>query len=161
MRHRKAGRKLGRKTGPRQALRRHVVGSLFRHGRIETTLAKAKEFRPWAEKMITVAKRGAAARAAGDQVSALNAYRRLITEMHDEGIVVKLIEEIGPRFADRPGGYTRIMRNAKARVGDNAPTAVFELLGYDAESAAAEKAAARAVRDEKKAKQAATAVPQS
>lgn len=161
MRHRKAGRKLGRKTGPRQALRRDIAGALFLHGRIETTLAKAKEFRPWAERMITIAKRGAAARAAGDTVAALNAYRRLITEMHDEGLVVKLIEEIGPQFADRPGGYTRILKNAKRRVGDNAPTAVFELVGYDAESAAAEKASARAARVDKKARRTAPSGPQA
>jgi len=151
------GRKLGRKTGPRHALRRHVVGALFLHGRIETTISKAKEFRPWAERLITIAKRGAAARAAGDRVAALNVYRRLLAEIHDESLVVKLIEELGPRFADRPGGYTRILRKAKPRVGDNATTAVFELLGHDAESAAAEKAAARAARDERRAKQAASA----
>lgn len=137
-----------------------MAGALFLHGRIETTLAKAKEFRPWAERMITIAKRGAAARAAGDQQAALNAYRRLITEMHDEGLVVKLIEEIGPMFADRPGGYTRILKVAKRRVGDNAPTAVFELVGYDAESAAAEKASARAARDDKRSRRAGAAAAQ-
>jgi len=146
MRHGNTGRKLGRKAAPRRALRRHVVCSLFTHGRIETTISKAKEFRPWAERMITIAKRGAAARAAGDTVTALNAYRRLIAELHDESVVVKLIEEIAPPFADRPGGYTRVLRTAKPRLGDNATTAVFELVSFDAESAAAAKAAARAAR---------------
>jgi len=152
MRHGNNGRKLGRKTGPRKALRRHIASALFLHGRIETTISKAKEFRPWAERMITIAKRGAAARAAGDQVVALNAYKRLIAELHDESVVVKLIEEIGPSFADRPGGYTRVLRKAKPRVGDNATTAVFELVNFDAESAAAGVAAARAARDAKRAK---------
>ena len=132
MRHRKRGRKFGRKTDPRRALRRDVVNSLFRHGRITTTLARAKEFRSYAEKMITIAKRGAAARAAGDTVTALNAYRRLLSELHDETMVAKLIEEIAPPFADRPGGYTRLLRHAKGRLGDNAPTALFELLTYQA-----------------------------
>jgi large subunit ribosomal protein L17 len=157
MRHRKTGRKLGRKTGPRKALRRHVVSALFRHGRIETTISKAKEFRPWAERMITIARRGAAARAAGDKVAALNAYKRLVAELHEEAIVVKLIEEIGPAFADRPGGYTRVLRTAKPRLGDNATTAVFELVTFDAEAAAASAASARAERDRKRSKSAAGA----
>lgn len=155
MRHRNSGRKLGRKTGPRLALRRHVVGALFLHGRIETTISKAKEFRPWAERLITIAKRGASARASEDKVGALNAYRRLLAELHDESLVVKLIEDIAPKFADRPGGYTRVLRNAKPRVGDNATTAIFELVSFDAEAAAADKAAARAQRDAAGAKRAA------
>src|SRR5262245_7732410 len=159
MRHRKTGRKLGRKSAQRRALQRHVVASLFTHGRIETTLPKAKEFRPWAERLITIAKRGAAARAAGDRGQALNAYKRLVSEIRDEALVVKLIEEIAPRFADRPGGYTRILRKAKPRVADNATTAVFELLGYDAESAAQDKAAARAAREERRTKRAAASAP--
>jgi large subunit ribosomal protein L17 len=130
MRHRSKGRKLGRRSGPRAALRRDVVNALFRHGRITTTLPKAKEFRPWAERMITVAKRGAAAKKAGEGAVALNAYRRLVAELHDEDVVHKLVEEIGPSFADRPGGYTRIMKLAKSRKGDAAPTAFFELVTY-------------------------------
>lgn len=157
MRHRKTGRKLGRQTGPRRALRRHIVSSLFQHGRIRTTLPKAKEFRPWAERLVTIARRGAAARAAGDTTAALNAYRRLIAELHDEALVVKLIEEVAPKFADRPGGYTRILRESKRRVGDNATTAVFELVTYDAEAAAAGRAAERAARDKRRSKQAAAA----
>ncbi|MCE9636123.1 MAG: 50S ribosomal protein L17 [Planctomycetes bacterium] len=151
MRHGNTGRKLGRKAQPRRALRRHVVCSLFTHGRIETTISKAKEFRPWAERMITIAKRGAAARAAGDTVTALNAYRRLLAELHDEPVVAKLIGEIGPAFADRPGGYTRMLRTAKPRLGDNATTVVFELVTFDADAAAATKAAARAARGPKRA----------
>ena len=135
MRHRKRGRKLGRKSSPRKALRRHVVCALFEHGRITTTLTKAKEFRPWAERMITIAKKAAAARAAGDDTTALNGYRRLLAHLHDEDIVSKLVGEIGGQFADRPGGYTRILRHSKGRLGDNAPTAVFELVTYDAAQA--------------------------
>ncbi len=132
MRHRKRGRKFGRQTGPRHALRRHVVCALFLHGRIDTTLARAKDFRPYAEKLITIAKRGAAARQADDKVVALNAYRRLLQELHDESIVAKLMDSIGPSFADRPGGYTRILRHATGRLGDNAPVALFELVDFDA-----------------------------
>jgi large subunit ribosomal protein L17 len=143
MRHRNTGRKLGRKSAQRTALRRHIVCALFRIGRIETTLAKAKEFRPWAEKMITIAKRGAAASAKGDKVTHLNAYRRLLSELHDESVVVHVIGSVAPKFADRPGGYTRVLRNAMPRLGDRAPTAIFELVGFDAEADAASKAAAR------------------
>jgi large subunit ribosomal protein L17 len=130
MRHRVKGRKFGRKSGPRNALRRDVVNSLFRHERITTTLPRAKEFRAWAERLITVAKRGAAARVKGETVVALNAYRKLLSELHDETIVAKLVAEIGPRFADRPGGYTRVVRLTKVRKGDAAPTAIFELVDY-------------------------------
>jgi large subunit ribosomal protein L17 len=130
MRHQTKGRKFGRKSAQRNALKRDVVNSLFRHGRITTTLPRAKEFRAYAERMITVAKRGAAARASGDKVRALNAYRKLLSELHDETIVAKLVAEIGPSFADRPGGYTRVVRLAKVRKGDAAPTAIFELLTY-------------------------------
>jgi large subunit ribosomal protein L17 len=134
MRHRKKGRKLGRKTAPRQALRRHVVCALFTHGRIQTTLTKAKEFRPWAERLITVAKKSAAATAAGDQSLALAGYRRLLSELHDEDVARKLVNEIGPAMAERPGGYTRILKMARGRLGDNAPTAVFELVTYEVET---------------------------
>jgi len=128
MRHRKSGRKFGRQTSQRHALRRHVTCALFEHGRITTTVARAKDFRPFAEKMITIAKRGAAARAAGDDITALNAYRRLLKDLHDETTVARLIEEIGPANANRPGGYTRMFRNAHGRLGDNAPTVIFELV---------------------------------
>jgi large subunit ribosomal protein L17 len=137
MRHRKQGRKFGRKTDPRRALRRDIVNALFRVGRIETTVAKAKAFRPYAERLVTVARKGAAAKAAGDETLWLTAYRRLYSELHEEANVHKLLTEIGPSFADRPGGYTRIVRLAKGRLGDNAPVCLFELLGYDPEAAAA------------------------
>ena len=161
MRHRNRGRKLGRKSGPRAALRRDVVNALFTHGRIETTLAKAKAFRPFAERQITTARRAAAARASGDPVAALNAFRRLLVALHDETVATRLVDVIAPGFADRPGGYTRILRTAKGRLGDNAPTAVFELVTHDAEAAAARKAEARAALDKKRAGKAAAPGPQA
>lgn len=131
MRHRKRGRKFGRQTSQRRALRRHVVCALFQHGRIDTTLARAKDFRPYAERLITIAKRGAAARKADDDKTALAAYRRLLQELHDESVVAKLMDSIGPAYADRPGGYTRILRHATGRLGDNAPVALFELVDFE------------------------------
>ena len=145
MRHRKTGRKFGRQTSQRHALRRHVVCALFEHGRITTTVARAKDFRPYAEKLITIAKRGAAARSAGDDVTALNAYRRLLKELHDEPTVARLIADIAPVYANRSGGYTRILRHAHGRLGDNAPTALFELV--DRESIAGDEAEAEETAD--------------
>jgi large subunit ribosomal protein L17 len=141
MRHQVKGRKFGRKSGPRNALRRDVVNSLFRHGRITTTLPRAKEFRPWAERLITIAKKGAAARAKGEAIVALNAYRKLLSELHDETIVAKLVAEIGPLFADRPGGYTRVVRLTKVRKGDAAQTALFELVTYEPPAAETDESA--------------------
>jgi large subunit ribosomal protein L17 len=131
MRHQSKGRKFGRKSAQRNALKRDIVNALFRHGRITTTLPRAKEFRAYAERMITVAKRGAAAKAAGDTVRALNAFRKLIQELHDETSATKLMGEIAPTFADRQGGYTRVVKIAKPRKGDAAPTAYFELVNYE------------------------------
>jgi large subunit ribosomal protein L17 len=141
MRHRSKGRKFGRKSGPRNALKRDVVNSVFRHGRITTTLPRAKEFRIYAERMITVAKRAAAAKAAGDSVRHLNAFRKLISELHDETIVTKLVAEIGPSFADRQGGYTRVVKLTKVRKGDAAPTAILELVNYEPPAPAGDEAA--------------------
>jgi large subunit ribosomal protein L17 len=144
MRHRSKGRKLGRRSAPRAALRRDVVNALFRYGRITTTVPRAKEFRPWAERLVTIAKRGAAAKAAGDAVTASNVHKRLIQELHYEDSATKLVAEIAPKFADRCGGYTRIVRIAKVRKGDAAATAVFELVTYEPpvpDAAAADAAA--------------------
>jgi large subunit ribosomal protein L17 len=134
MRHQSKGRKFGRKSPQRNALKRDIVNALFRHGRIVTTLPRAKEFRAYAERMITVAKRAAAAKASGkkeDVVVHLNAFRKLLRELHDETSVTHLIKDIAPSFADRQGGYTRVVKIAKARKGDAAPTAVFELVNYE------------------------------
>lgn len=134
MRHRKSGRKFGRKSGPRRALERSVVQALFSHGRIVTTLARAKEFRSPAEKLITLARRGNAARERGDRPAFLHCYRRAVAALGGNrlanSLAKRLFEEIAPQFRDRSGGYTRVVREWRGRLGDNAPRAVFELVGY-------------------------------
>lgn len=117
MRHLKRGRKLSRTSEHRNAMIRNLATSLFIHGRVTTTPQKAKVVRPFAEKLITLAKQGT-----------LAARRRAISLLHDSLVVKSLFEEIGPRYASRPGGYTRILHLAKTRVGDSAPQALFELV---------------------------------
>src|SRR5690606_30801254 len=117
MRHRKAGRKLGRNASHRRALMRNLARALFLHERIITTVPKAKEVRPFAEKLITLAKRGT-----------LHARRLAVARLGDKEVVSKLFDEIGPRFADRPGGYTRIIKRLERRLGDAGKTAYLELL---------------------------------
>jgi len=142
MRHRKSGRKFGRKSGPRLALERSIVSSLFTNGRIVTTLARAKEYRGSAERLITLARRGIAAKERGDAAGWLHAYRRAIAALGSsrsgERVARQLFESIAPQFRDRNGGYTRVVRNWRGRLGDNAPTAVFELVGYTPAPAAGE-----------------------
>lgn len=118
MRHRVHGRKLGRTTAHRKALFRNQLIALFTHERIITTVAKAKELRPVAERMVTLAASGS-----------LPARRRVATMVPDKAIVKRLFEEIAPRFADRPGGYTRIVRVGPRR-GDGAELAVIEFIDY-------------------------------
>src|SRR5437879_9852460 len=98
MRHLKAGRKLGRNASHRLALKRNLARALFEHERIITTVEKAKEVRPFVEKLITLAKQGT-----------LHARRLALARLPDKQIIGKLFSEIGPRFADRPGGYTRVI----------------------------------------------------
>ena len=117
MRHRLAGRRLGRNTAHRLALQKNLIVSLFRHERIRTTLPKAKEYRRRAEKLITLAK-----------VDSVANRRRAFAWLRDNTIVRKLFDEIAPRFKDRPGGYTRVLHLSKRRVGDDASMALFELL---------------------------------
>jgi len=117
MRHRLAGRKLGRNTSSRLALQKNLIVSLFRHERIRTTLPKAKEYRGRAEKLITLAK-----------VDTVANRRRAFAWLRDDEIVRKLFDQIAPRFKDRPGGYTRVLHLSKRRVGDDASMALFELL---------------------------------
>jgi len=117
MRHRLAGRKLGRDTSHRLALKKSLINALFKYERIRTTLPKAKEYRPRAEKLITLAK-----------VDTVANRRRAFSILRDKVTVKKLFEEIGPRFKNRPGGYTRILHFSKHRVGDDARMALFELL---------------------------------
>ena len=131
MRHLKRGRKLGRTTAHRKALRQNLTNALFTHGRIFTTLAKAKETRPYAEKLITLAKRGMAAKESDEPEQYLHCYRQAISALQDKDIAKKLFEEIAPGYRDRPGGYTRILKDSKHRLGDNAPRALFELVEFE------------------------------
>lgn len=134
MRHRMAGRYLGRTPSHRLALRRNMAASLFEHGAIKTTEAKAKELRRFAEKLITIARQGT-----------LHARRRVIAEMQNwhrhefddnkgrrtrrsKTVVDKLFDEIAPRYADRPGGYTRIIRLAERRIGDAGTQVLLQLV---------------------------------
>jgi large subunit ribosomal protein L17 len=116
MRHRKKGRKLSRSPAHRKATLRNLAVNLFRHGRIETTVARAKELRPFAERLITLARRGD-----------LHARRLATRKLHDRTAVGTLFEEIGPRFESRPGGYTRILKLG-SRKGDAADMALIELV---------------------------------
>ena len=124
MRHRVAGKKLSRTKEQRIALRRNLVTDLFRYGAIQTTQAKVEAVRGQAEKIITIAKRGIAA---GDPVKAVNARRQVAAQLTDPQIVKKLFEEIAPKYAERPGGYTSV-RKLGRRVGDAAPVAMLELV---------------------------------
>ena len=116
MRHRRAGKQLGRDSSHRRAVLRNLVTSLFRYEEISTTHAKAKALRPIAEKMITLAKRGD-----------LHARRQALSYLLDKSVAHKLFEQMKDRFSDRQGGYIRILK-AGHRVGDNAPLAIVQLL---------------------------------
>ncbi|MGE0443451.1 MAG: 50S ribosomal protein L17 [Gemmatimonadales bacterium] len=116
MRHGSKGRQLSRTAEHRKALLRNMAISLFKHERITTTTAKAKELRPYAERLITLARRGD-----------LHARRLAERKIQDREVLKRLFSEIGPRFAARPGGYTRILKLGH-RVGDGAETARIELV---------------------------------
>jgi len=128
MRHRVAHRKLGRVTEHRIALLRNQAQDLLRHERIKTTVAKAKELRPFVERLITVAKRGLVDGAEGSR--ALHARRLVARDLTDRDVTRKLFETIAPRFAARPGGYTRLLRVGYRR-GDAAEVAQVELVGSE------------------------------
>ena len=119
MRHLLKGKKLRRNTAQRKALLRNLVTSFLEKERIKTTLAKAKAARPLAEKMITLAK-----------VDSLHTRRRALNYIYKKPVVKKLFEEIGPRFSERPGGYTRITKIGP-RSGDGAEMAMLELIGSE------------------------------
>jgi len=145
MRHRVAHRKLGRVTSHRLALLRNLATALFERERIRTTLMKAKELRPYAEKLITLAKRDEGRLAA----------RRLVgRDIKDPKVVKKLFDSLGSRYATRPGGYTRILRLGPRR-GDGAEMAIVELLGSEYQPAKKEekekKKGAKAASKDKKA----------
>ena len=110
MRHNVAHRKLGRVTEHRIALLRNQATALLRHERIETTMPKAKELRPFVERLITIAKRGVAGNTDAN-ASALHARRMVLAEIVDKDVVGKLFETLVPRFAERPGGYIRILQS--------------------------------------------------
>ena len=128
MRHNVAHRKLGRVTEHRIALLRNQAVALLRHERIETTVPKAKELRPFVERLITIAKRGVAS--GPENGRTLHARRLVLQELADRAVVSKLFETIAPRFAERPGGYTRILRIGVRR-GDAAEVAQIELVGSE------------------------------
>ena len=129
MRHNVAHRKLGRVTEHRIALMRNQATALLRHERIETTMPKAKELRPFVERLITIAKRGVAGNTAAN-ASALHARRLVLSEIVDKDVVGKLFETLVPRFAERPGGYIRILKVGYRR-GDSAEVAQIELIGSE------------------------------
>ena len=128
MRHRVAHRKLGRVTEHRLATLRNQATMLLRHERIDTTLAKAKELRPFVERLITVAKRGLEDGA--ETTRALHARRLVARDIADKQIAGKLFGTIAPRFAERPGGYTRVLHLGR-RQGDAAEVAQIELVGSE------------------------------
>jgi len=119
MRHLKSGSKLGRNPWHRRATLRNLVTNLFEHGRITTTLTRAKAARPVAEKLITLGKR-----------DTLASRRQAASYIFTPGVTKKLFSEIAPKFADRSGGYTRIIP-AGVRVGDGAKVAILEIVGYE------------------------------
>jgi large subunit ribosomal protein L17 len=118
MRHRRAGRKLGRDASHRKALYANLAGALIEHGRIKTTQAKAKEVRPIAEQMITLGRRGD-----------LSARRQALAYLRSQDVVHKLFSDVAPRFSDRPGGYSRIIKLGP-RQGDAAEMVYLELVDY-------------------------------
>ncbi|MGH9527180.1 MAG: 50S ribosomal protein L17, partial [Terriglobales bacterium] len=144
MRHRNSGYKLGRNTSHRRALLRNLVTSLVNEERVQTTVAKAKAVRPWADRMITWGKAGS-----------LHARRQAAGYLQDPAAVQKLFDQLAPRFGDRQGGYTRITKTG-FRQGDNAPLAYIEYLGSEkVQEAKKQKRAARAERKTEAAKKAA------
>ena len=134
MRHHRAGRKLGRDSAHRKALYANLAGALIEHGRIKTTVTKAKAVRPIAEQMITLGRRGD-----------LHARRQAMAFLRSQEIVHKLFAEVGPRFKERPGGYSRIIRIGP-RPGDAAEMAYLELVDFSPEEQAEEKAERRRLR---------------
>ena len=128
MRHRVSHRKLGRVTEHRIALLRNQAQALLRFERIETTMPRAKELRPFVERIITIAKRGIAGGDANGKT--LHARRLVLRDIHDREVVTKLFDTLAPRFEGRPGGYTRILRLGYRR-GDSAEKAQIELVGSE------------------------------
>jgi len=118
MRHHRSGKKLGRDASHRKALYANLAGSLIRHGRVKTTVTKAKAVKPFVEQMISLGKRGD-----------LHARRQALSELRSRDVVELLFDDVAPRFADRPGGYSRIVKLGP-RLGDAAEMAYLELVDY-------------------------------
>jgi len=137
MRHRIAGRRLGRTSEHRLALMRNLSTSLFVHEKVRTTLAKAKELRPFAEKLVTLSKK-----------ETLHARRQVLRHIPNREVVAKLFDTLSARYAERPGGYTRILKLGPRR-GDHAEMALVELVGSEASEASAPKKAKRSKRTSK------------
>jgi large subunit ribosomal protein L17 len=138
MQHNRAGRKLGRTTAHRRALFRNQLASLLKHERITTTLHKAKDLRPLAEKMVTLGKRGG-----------LHARRLALKSVPESDVIQRLFDEIAPRFKERAGGYTRILKLGR-RPGDGAEMAIIEFVDYDFAERRAKKVQADKAASEKK-----------
>jgi len=146
MRHRVAGRRLSRTSEHRLAMRRNIVASLFEHETISTTLEKAKDVKPFAEKLITLAKKGTLA--ARRRAIALLGNREIVSyeesKLVRQGTIVgKLFSELGPRYLDRPGGYTRIIHLSLRRLGDNGQLVLLQLVGKDEGTKKESKSAAK------------------
>jgi len=124
MRHQRTGRKLGRDSAHRKALYSNLAGALIEHGRIETTEAKAKAVKPFAEQMITLGRRGD-----------LHARRQAMAQLRSQEVVHRLFADVGPRFAERPGGYSRIVKLGP-RQGDGADMVYLELVDYEIDGGA-------------------------
>ena len=122
MHHRKSGRRFGRSSAHRQAMLANMAASLIKHEQIETTLPKAKDLRPYVERLVTLGKRGD-----------LHARRQAISILRDKDMVRKLFDTLGPRYAERPGGYTRVLKGG-FRYGDSAPMAFIEFVDRDMEA---------------------------
>ena len=152
MRHRVAGRRLGRTGEHRLAMRRNLVASLFEHETISTTPEKAKEVKAFAEKLITLAKKGTLS--ARRRAIALLGNRNIIDYENGKAIkkgtiIGKLFSELGPRYLDRPGGYTRIIRLSLRRLGDNGRLVLLQLVGQDESSKKRPKTTAKKTSPEK------------
>lgn len=131
MRHQKSGRQLSRNSAHRWALMRNLITALLREEKIKTTEPKAKELRRWADRVITLGKQGT-----------LHARRQVLSIVQDKAVVRKLFDSIGPRFKDRPGGYTRIIKLGIRR-GDAAQMSLIELVGAEDAAAEASKGGAK------------------
>jgi large subunit ribosomal protein L17 len=142
MRHRIAGGQLNRTSAHRTALRRNLTASLFEHETISTTLPKAKHVRSFAEKLITLAKKGdlTARKRAISILGNRDIVKDVDGSVEKTGTVIgKLFSELGPRYLDRKGGYTRIIKLAKTRLGDNTPLVLLQLVGQEKQEAASTK----------------------